>query len=105
MRGIFYSLMQRLRHFWNLSALTSNHLTNIREENPVLWSRVGESVAVSRHGRRDRTIVYGALAEDGTRLITSEHYETLEDLTYAVSEYFRTYSIKLGIYRFLYRYT
>ena len=145
-----------------------------------LWSRVGEPVAVIRHGRRDRTVVYGALAEDGTRLarqygrfdgptfvrylkevrrkwgkvllvtdnasqhkhrevlkylekhdgleilylptatpklgavesvwkdakyrlVTSEHYETLEDLTHAVSEYFRTCSIRLDIYKFLYR--
>ena len=29
-----------------------------------LWSRVGDPVTVSRHGRRDRTIVFGALAED-----------------------------------------
>ena len=145
-----------------------------------LWSRVGEPVAVIRHGRRNRTAVYGALAEDGTRLmrqyerfdgptfvrylrearrkwgkillimdnagqhktkavrkyleehdgaeilylptatprlsavesvwkdakyrlVTSEHYETLEDLTHAVSEYFRTCSIRLDIYKFLYR--
>ena len=146
-----------------------------------LWSRVGEPVAVIRHGRRDRTVMYGALAEDGIRLmrqyerfdgptfvrylkevrrrwgkvllvtdnasqhkhrevrqyleehdgleilylptatpklsavesvwkgakcrlVTSEHYETLEDLTHAVSEYFRTCSIRLDIYKFLYRY-
>ena len=145
-----------------------------------LWSRVGDPVTVSRHGRRDRTIVFGALAEDGTRLmrqygkfdgptfvrylnevrrkwgkallvtdnasqhkhrevrkcleehdwleilypptamsklsavesvwkdakyrlVTSEHYETLVDLTHAVSEYFRTCSIRLDIYKFLYR--
>ena len=145
-----------------------------------LWSRVGDPVTVSRHSRRDRTIVFGALAEDGTRLmrqygkfdgptfvrylkevrrkwgkvllvtdnasqhkhrevrkyleehdgleilylpavtsklsavesvwkdakyrlVTSEHYETLEDLTHAVSEYFRTCSIRLDIYRFLHR--
>ena len=37
------------------------------------------------------------------RLVTSEHYETLEDLTHAVSEYFRTCSIRLDIYKFLYR--
>ena len=37
------------------------------------------------------------------RLVTSEHYEALEDLTHAVSEYFRTCSIRLDIYRFLYR--
>ena len=36
-----------------------------------LWSRVGDPVTVSRHGRRDRTVVYGALAEDGTRLMGS----------------------------------
>ena len=34
-----------------------------------LWSRVGEPVAVIRHGRGDRTIVFGALAEGGTRLM------------------------------------
>ena len=34
-----------------------------------LWSRVGDPVTVSRHGRRDRAIVFGALAEDGTRLM------------------------------------
>ena len=145
-----------------------------------LWSRVGEPVAVIRHGRRDRTVVYGALAEDGIRLmlqyerfdgptfvrylkearrkwgmvllvtdnagqhktkavrtypeehdeveilylptatprlsavesvwkdakyrlVASEHHETLEDLTHAVSEYFRTCSIRLDIYKFLYR--
>ena len=37
------------------------------------------------------------------RLVTSEHYETPEDLTHAVSEYFRTCSIGLDIYKFLYR--
>ena len=34
-----------------------------------LWSRVGDPVTVSRHGRRDKTIVYGTLAEGGTRLM------------------------------------
>ena len=34
-----------------------------------LWLRVGDPVTVSRHGRRDKTIVYGTLAEDGTRLM------------------------------------
>ena len=29
----------------------------------------GDPVTVSRHGRRDKTIVYGTLAEDGTRLM------------------------------------
>ena len=38
------------------------------------------------------------------RLVTSEHYETLEDLTHVVSEYFRTGSIRLDICKFLYRY-
>ena len=37
------------------------------------------------------------------RLVTSEHYETLEDLTHAVSEYFMTCSVRLDVYRFLYR--
>ena len=37
------------------------------------------------------------------RLVTSEHYETLEDLTHAVSEYLRTCSIRLDIYKSLYR--
>ena len=37
------------------------------------------------------------------RLATSEHYETPEDLTHAVSEYFRTCSIRLDVYKFLYR--
>ena len=36
-----------------------------------LWSRVVDPVTVSRHGRRDKTIVYGTLAEDGTRLMGS----------------------------------
>ena len=36
------------------------------------------------------------------RLVTSAYYETLEDLTHAVSEYFRTIFIKLDIYKFLY---
>ena len=36
-----------------------------------LWSRVGDPATVSRHGRRDKTIVYGTLAEDGTRLMGS----------------------------------
>ena len=141
----------------------------------------GDPVTVSRHGRRDKTVVYGALAEAGTRLMRQygrfdgptfarclkevrrkwgkvllvtdnarqhkhrrgtevpggarrswrsctclprrrssaqsspygrmqntglsppEHHETLEDLTHAVSEYFRTCSIRLDIYKFLYR--
>ena len=37
------------------------------------------------------------------RRVTSERYETLEDLTHTVSEYFRTRSIRIGIYKFLYR--
>ena len=145
-----------------------------------LWSRVGDPVTVNRYGRRNKTVVYGTLAEDGIRLmrqyerfdgptfvrclkdarrkwgkvllimdnagqhktkavrkyleehdeveilylpvatpklgavesvwkganyrlVTSEHYETLEDLTHAVSEYFRTCSIRLDVYKFLYR--
>ena len=145
-----------------------------------LWPRVGDPATVSSHDRRNKTIVYGTLAEDGIRLmrqyerfdgptfvrylkevrrkwdkvllitdnanqhrhrevrkyleehdgleilhlptvtpklsavesvwkdakyrlVTSEHYETLEDLTHAVSEYFRTCSIRLDIYKFLYR--
>ena len=34
-----------------------------------LWSRVGDPVTVGRHGRRDRAVVFGALDEDGTRLM------------------------------------
>ena len=34
-----------------------------------LWWRVGDSAAVSRHGRRDRAVVFGAPAEDGIRLM------------------------------------
>ena len=41
--------------------------------------------------------------ESHLRLVTSEHYETPEDLTHAMSEYFRTCSIRLDIYKFLYR--
>ena len=37
------------------------------------------------------------------RLVTSAHYTTLEDLSHAVSEYFRTCVIRFGIYDFLYR--
>ena len=146
-----------------------------------LWSRVGDPVTVTRSGRRDRTVVYGALADDGTRLmrqyprfdketfvkylgkvrrkwvkvllitdnasqhrnkkvreylaehrnvevlylptatpklsaveaiwkeakyrlVTSRHYDALEELTHTVSEYFRTCPIRLDVYRFLYRY-
>ena len=36
-----------------------------------MWSRVGDPVTVNRHGRRDRTVAYGTLAEDGTRLMGS----------------------------------
>ena len=145
-----------------------------------LWSRVGDPVTASRHGRRGRTVAYDTLAEGGARLVrqhgrfdgpafvrylkkvrrkwgkalhvtdnasqhkhrevwqyleehdgleilylptatpklsavesvwkdakyrlvTSEHCETLEDLTHAVYEYFRTCSIRLDIYKFLYR--
>jgi len=145
-----------------------------------LWSRIGDPVTVTRGGRRARIVMYGTLADDGTRLmrryerfdgptfvkylketkrkwgkvliimdnasqhrhrdvkkflkehddvevlylptatpklsaveniwkdakyrlVTSEFYETLEDLTHAVSEYFRTVSIRLDIYTFLYR--
>ncbi len=145
-----------------------------------LWSRVGEGVAVSRSGRRDRVVVYGSLAADGTRpvrpcgrsggdaflaylkeirrergrapvitgnagqhrtagageclrdhreigvpclpaaapkpgaagavwkeakhgLVTPGHYETLDGLKRAVSEYFRTCPIRAGTCKFLYR--
>ena len=33
------------------------------------WSRVGDPVADGRHGRRDRVAMFGALADDGTRLV------------------------------------
>ena len=36
------------------------------------------------------------------RLVTPKLYETLEDLTHAVSEYFRTCPNRLDIYKFLY---
>ena len=45
-----------------------------------LWSRVGDPVAVTRYGRRDRTVVYGALAEDGTRLM--RQYEKFDGPTF-----------------------
>ena len=45
-----------------------------------LWSRVGDPVTVSRHGRRDRTVVFGALAEDGTRLM--RQYERFDGPTF-----------------------
>ena len=45
-----------------------------------LWSRVEEPVAVIRHGRRDRTVVYGALAEDGIRLM--RQYERFDGPTF-----------------------
>ena len=45
-----------------------------------LWSRVGEPVAVIRHGRGDRTVVHGALAEDGIRPI--RQYERLDGPTF-----------------------
>ena len=45
-----------------------------------LWSRVGDPVAVTKHGRRDRTVVYSALAEDGTRLM--RQYEKLDGSTF-----------------------
>ena len=34
-----------------------------------LWSRVGDPVTASRHGKRDKTVAYGTLVEDGTRLM------------------------------------
>ena len=45
-----------------------------------LWSHVGEPAAVIKHGRRDRTVVYGALAEDGIRLM--RQYERFDDPTF-----------------------
>jgi len=37
-------------------------------------------VTVSRYGRRDRTVVFGALAEDGTRLM--RQYERFDGPTF-----------------------
>ena len=37
-------------------------------------------MAVTRHSRRDRTVVYGALAEDGTRLM--RQYEKFDGPTF-----------------------
>ena len=45
-----------------------------------LWSRVGDPVTVSRHGRRNRTVVYDAPAEDGTRLM--RQYERFDGPTF-----------------------
>ena len=45
-----------------------------------LWSRVGDPVIVSRCGRRDRTVVFGALADDGTRLV--RQYERFDGPTF-----------------------
>ena len=57
-----------------------------------LWSRVGEPVAVIRHSRRDRTVVYGALAEDGTRLM--RQYERFDGPTFV--RYLKEASRKWG---------
>ena len=35
-------------------------------------------------------------------LVTSEHYEDLKDLMHVVPKYFKTCSIRLDIYKFLY---
>ena len=51
-----------------------------RGRTDKLWSRVGDPVTVSRHGRRDKTIVFGALAEDGTRLM--RHYGKFDGPTF-----------------------
>ena len=45
-----------------------------------LWSRVGDPVTIRRHGRRDRTVVFGALAENGTRLM--RQYERFDGHTF-----------------------
>ncbi|MDE0525199.1 MAG: hypothetical protein OXI27_01165 [Thaumarchaeota archaeon] len=45
-----------------------------------LWSRVGDPVTVSRHDRRNRTVVFSALAKDGTRLM--RQYEKFDDPTF-----------------------
>ena len=45
-----------------------------------LWSRVGEPVTIIRHGRRDRTAVYSALAEDEIRLM--RQYERFDGSTF-----------------------
>ncbi len=45
-----------------------------------LWSHVGDPVAVSRTDRRDKTIVYGALAEEETRLM--RQYDRFDGLTF-----------------------
>lgn len=37
------------------------------------------------------------------RLVTSEHYETRENLTHVMSEYSKTCSVRLDVYKFLYR--
>ena len=44
-----------------------------------LWSHVVDPVTVSRHGRRDRTVVFGAFAEDVTGLM--RQYERFDGAT------------------------
>ena len=64
----------------------------------ALW--VGDPVPAYRDAEAQRSRV--RMEGCKYRLVTSEHYGTLEDLTHAVSEYFRTCSIRLDIYKFLY---
>ena len=45
-----------------------------------MWSCVGDPVTVGRHGRGDMTVVFDALAEDGTRLM--QQYERYEGPTF-----------------------
>ncbi len=45
-----------------------------------LWSCVGDPVTVCRRGRRDRIVVFGALAENGTRLM--QQYEKFDGPTF-----------------------
>ena len=56
------------------------HISQNGTNGRKLWSRVGDPVTVSKHGRRDRTVVFGALAEDGTRLM--RQYERFDGPTF-----------------------
>ena len=101
----FVRYLKEVHRKWGKVLLVTNNASphKHRDARQYLEERDGLEILYLPAATPKLSAVESVWKDAKYRLVTSEHYETLEDLTHAVSEYFRTCSIRLGIYRFLYR--
>ena len=96
--------LKKVRRKWGKALLVTDNASQHkhREVRQYLEKHYGLEILYLPTATPKLSAVESVWKDAKYRLVTSEHYGTLEDLTHAVSEYFRTCSIRLDIYKFLY---